>query len=446
MASWLYPISKESNSTFDLADGSKIRVTINSFKELVFNGRIKEDAWWHVSKNFEKIQVGDEVFIYTGNDDMGIIGYSVVGNKTVIENNGKKLKRIELVHDLNRSKQLIEKPVSAKIVREWFIPRNAVMDLSKWSDKLLKLLPWNVDAAFKTPLGHNHNETKLISSLDQLRQNIQRLESYRNSNDNEHLSWYKDLIKRGTCFVVYKSPSGIAFAPSRFVGYANNDKVKHDNNVDKNGRETNPVIQDLLKVKLELDPKVESIYKKYCDLNAITPNKTGTAGAPRRYWVQSDVSIDAIDVDEINDDLIEVINNANLTTTEKEAMIKARIGQGKFREGLISYWNGCAITKCKELSLLKASHIKPWRYSDNVERLDLFNGVLLTPNYDALFDKGYISFDDNGKIIITDSLDLNAMHALGIVGDMSISVNTNHAKYLKFHRKYIFKQNTSRKL
>ena len=93
-----------------------------------------------------------------------------------------------------------------------------------------------------------------------------------------------------------------------------------------------------------------------------------------------------------------------LPETERKSIMLSRIGQGAFRSGLIGYWKRCAVTGCDSLDLLKASHIKPWRDSDNAERLDIYNGLLLIPNLDSAFDKGYISFDDGGKIIISDMI------------------------------------------
>ena len=100
-----------------------------------------------------------------------------------------------------------------------------------------------------------------------------------------------------------------------------------------------------------------------------------------------------------------VENDSALSTTEREAIVKSRIGQGKFREKLIEYWHGCSVSSFSRFDLLIASHIKPWKEADNNQRLDVFNGLLLLPNYDKLFDKGYISFDDNGYIIFSRFID-----------------------------------------
>jgi len=129
--------------------------------------------------------------------------------------------------------------------------------------------------------------------------------------------------------------------------------------------------------------------------------------------------------------------------TERESLIQSRIGQGQFRKKLIRYWKGCAVTGFQALELLRASHIKPWRTSNNEERLEVYNGLLLLPNLDVAFDSGYISFTDDGKIIISDLLNEEELGKISIHLDMKIAgINKRHGEYLKYHREHVFK-NTS---
>jgi hypothetical protein len=127
-----------------------------------------------------------------------------------------------------------------------------------------------------------------------------------------------------------------------------------------------------------------------------------------------------------------------LDDTTKLSVIESRIGQGKFRDSLISYWKACSITGFNNYSLLVASHIKPWSKSNNHERLDKFNGLLLLPNLDKAFDLGFISFDDNGLIIVSHML--KDADVFGITNNMSIEVNKQHLPYLEFHRKNVFRR------
>lgn len=125
--------------------------------------------------------------------------------------------------------------------------------------------------------------------------------------------------------------------------------------------------------------------------------------------------------------------------TTRETLIKARIGQGQFRAALIEYWRNCAVTGCDFIAVLVASHIKPWRDSTNVERLDPFNGLLLTPNLDQAFDQGYISFEDNGEVIISSRLSTSTKRALGLASDFMLrSVHARHLPFLHWHRSRVF--------
>lgn len=145
------------------------------------------------------------------------------------------------------------------------------------------------------------------------------------------------------------------------------------------------------------------------------------------------------DVDKINRDIDEINNDQSITDTEKEALIKTRKGQGKYRKKLIEYWKGCAVTNCTSIELLKASHIKPWCESNNNERLDVYNGLLLNPNFDALFDKGLISFNNSGEILVSSYLDEKARDIFDITNDITITLNEKHFRYLEFHRENVFK-------
>lgn len=128
---------------------------------------------------------------------------------------------------------------------------------------------------------------------------------------------------------------------------------------------------------------------------------------------------------------------------EKEAIIKSRIGQSAFRKKLLNKYKQCNICKIKNYDLLMASHIKPWSECDNgQEKTDYeFNGLLLCPQHDKLFDKGYISFDDNGKIMISHLLGKEVYQALNINSDskLHISIMSEMKLYLKYHRDNKFK-------
>lgn len=131
-------------------------------------------------------------------------------------------------------------------------------------------------------------------------------------------------------------------------------------------------------------------------------------------------------------DIENIVNDPTIPETSKPTLIHARRGQGKFRERLIRQWNGCAVTGYGNISMLMASHIKPWSISNNSERLDPFNGLLLSPNLDKAFDLHFISFSDSGKILISDQL--GDYSKLGIHKDMQINLSIQHQKFLNEHR------------
>ena len=130
-------------------------------------------------------------------------------------------------------------------------------------------------------------------------------------------------------------------------------------------------------------------------------------------------------------------------TTETERLVVQRVGQNLFRAALLDYWRGrCCVTGLDVSELLRASHMKPWaKCTTDNERLDVFNGLLLAPHLDALFDGGWISFADDGTLLICATLSHAARLQLGLsVGWRLNGLKPEHAIYLGFHRLYNFRQ------
>jgi predicted restriction endonuclease len=95
-------------------------------------------------------------------------------------------------------------------------------------------------------------------------------------------------------------------------------------------------------------------------------------------------------------------DDQSLSSTEKEQLIKARVGQGEFRQNVLMAAPRCRITGIENPALLRASHIKPWRFcSTSFERLGGYNGLALAPHADHLFDRGLISFSDKGEVLVS---------------------------------------------
>jgi predicted restriction endonuclease len=133
-----------------------------------------------------------------------------------------------------------------------------------------------------------------------------------------------------------------------------------------------------------------------------------------------------------------IINESAPTSTEAAANVMSRLGQGQFRSNLIAYWGACAVTGCKLLPILRASHIKPWSHSNDIERLDVHNGILLVPNLDVLFDEGLISFDDEGRMLVSPLLDEGHRKLFRVPAKSKLCVTERHTPYLKYHRENVF--------
>lgn len=128
--------------------------------------------------------------------------------------------------------------------------------------------------------------------------------------------------------------------------------------------------------------------------------------------------------------------------TEKAALRSSRIGQGVFRDGLFRIWGSCAVTGYERPRLLIASHIKPWKDSNNIERLDPFNGLLLQPTLDKLFDFGFISFKDNGEIITSHQFRKHDLPKLGFTANLKLrEIFPKTREYLEYHRDMEFEKN-----
>lgn len=125
-------------------------------------------------------------------------------------------------------------------------------------------------------------------------------------------------------------------------------------------------------------------------------------------------------------------------TTESERLMVQRVGQNIFRERLIKYWQGCCpLTNIADQELLRASHIKPWRDCDtDAERLDVHNGLLLSPLWDAAFDVGLVSFNDDGSPKFSVRLTPEARSELRY-GER-LSLTQKHRGFLEWHRAKVF--------
>jgi len=137
-----------------------------------------------------------------------------------------------------------------------------------------------------------------------------------------------------------------------------------------------------------------------------------------------------------------VVDLGEVTETERQALIRARVGQGIFRAEVIAVWQRCSVTGCRIEKLLIASHLVPWKLATNAERLDKFNGLLLTPNLDKLVDCCLIAFNDDGSILISKDLSIEEQAILGVSEKSKLRfVRPAMLPYLQRHRALFWSEN-----
>lgn len=130
-------------------------------------------------------------------------------------------------------------------------------------------------------------------------------------------------------------------------------------------------------------------------------------------------------------------------STEVERLVVQRVGQQLFRDALLSFWQGrCCITGLAVPALLRASHIRPWAVCESDEqRLDVFNGLLLAAHWDAAFDAGLVTFDDDGKLSPSPQLPADALQLLAGAASpaaIRISMQPQHTPLMQWHREHVF--------
>jgi HNH endonuclease len=134
-----------------------------------------------------------------------------------------------------------------------------------------------------------------------------------------------------------------------------------------------------------------------------------------------------------------IFARADIEETEKKQLSNARRGQGLFRSRVSMVEKGCRVTGVTEKAHLRASHIKPWADSTDEEKLDGNNGLLLSPHIDHLFDRGYISFSDEGDLMVSHKLNSEILKTWSIESESNFgSFNQQQRKYLAYHRQNKF--------
>ena len=141
------------------------------------------------------------------------------------------------------------------------------------------------------------------------------------------------------------------------------------------------------------------------------------------------------------EDVRTIVRKGSESTT-KDALVSARVGQGIFRSQVLELWdNCCSVTRSTTSAAIRASHIKPWRYSTDEERLDPNNGLPLVASFDALFDAGLISFESSGASIVSSALSESERRIFNLNSRSLTKIPMQKtALYLEYHRDCVFKK------
>ena len=138
-----------------------------------------------------------------------------------------------------------------------------------------------------------------------------------------------------------------------------------------------------------------------------------------------------------------VLSEAGMNSIDRAVTTKSRgIAQRLFRGNLLRLWQGsCAVTSVQESRVLRSGHIKPWADSNVQEKVDHFNGLLLIPNLDALFNEGLISFQNDGRMLVSQDWRTDDKRRMHITPDLHLrTVHPESSRYLEFHRDVVFEQ------
>ena len=139
-------------------------------------------------------------------------------------------------------------------------------------------------------------------------------------------------------------------------------------------------------------------------------------------------------------ELLRIQSDNSIPETDRQAIVLARRGQGLFKRRVMLIEHACRVTRVDREEHLRASHCKPWRDASNEERLDAENGLLLTPTVDHLFDRGFISFADNGQVIVSPVAHRESLRRMGVNPDAPPNVGTfttGQRRYLDYHRESV---------
>lgn len=270
----------------------------------------------------------------------------------------------------------------------------------------------------------------VVQSLNEVLDNIERFQAV-----SDPANWNSIAHTRFSTFKSWYFVDSYGFGPSKFIGYKNTSVASYTGA--GNGYITNKGLEPFFE---KLDPNSHDYQLLHNRLKSFAQQvqkklsqKLYTSGGI--YVLKKDRNNALHTPDE---------ETAPIITGEGEAQIKVRHGQGEFRDRLRKEADKCWMSGITDLSLLIASHIKPWSHCNSSipDRGDVNNGLLLSALWDAAFDGGLITFDESWRVIPSDELSKAARDALDLANHTELPAafrNEKRALYMQHHRANCFK-------
>jgi hypothetical protein len=175
------------------------------------------------------------------------------------------------------------------------------------------------------------------------------------------------------------------------------------------------------------------------DLADVLIELTGSTYPAAVTMAEPDASPDAVAQEDAA--VANIQGRTDIGAVEREQLVKARRGQGIFRTNVRMNESRCRVTGVTDKAHLRASHIKPWKDCDDQEKLHGCNGLLLSHHIDHLFDRGWISFGDNGDLLIAEDMNSHVLTAWGISGSLNVGpFNETQSQFLEYHRTHVLRR------
>lgn len=246
--------------------------------------------------------------------------------------------------------------------------------------------------------------------------------------------------------VIFCHNSGFIISVAVAISDAKLSERPNNRNFDKWGRDGYKVDVKLIELKQKIETVLfrNELFERYNHMCSPKLLNEKTRHATENYMTSIPDAAAMLIYSFIEDDLLKIGEHKGSNTkgkqrvkkAEREAIIKARVGQGQFRKDLFKIWKGeCPVTKIDVPELLIASHMLPWALSNDEDKVNPNNGILLSPAVDKLFDKGFISFSDEGALLVNSHFNKQNVLKLGLdSNNVKIKFNSEQKAFLGKHR------------